>query len=346
MHCPNIKHNLSWSVGGTVNPCNNLINFPNSKNVDEMYNLTEYRELITNDRSSYCQRCWDKESLGIVSKRQSDIKLHEVYSKIDDGYLKIDAAIGMVCNAACRTCGPSSSSLWQQYEQNYTTIKSETPNQDLWSTINKNLNRVLQLDFGGGEPWLNQVDEQILAFEQLIEQGLARRVKLRYNTNGSLYPRRLLETFSHFRSVEITLSLDGLDKQFEYIRYPLKWETVVSNVQELQQLSSKFSNIKLTVNYTVSVLSFLYANKFLHWANSNNLPNVNWNIVTIPEIYNIKHLPLSAKQQITTDCMFYDLVAKDPDPTWATKFFAETKRLDHNRNQSFSDTFPELQAIL
>jgi len=348
MHCPNLKHNLSWFVNGRLKPCNNMVNFPTFSTVQEMQQSQPYQDVVSDPQSPYCQRCWDKESLGITSKRQADLKTHEIYAKINPDYLKIDAAIGVTCNAACRTCGPPNSSLWQQHERKYHGVNLQTvvEGHDLWPTVDANLDRILQMDFGGGEPWLNQVEEQIAALEKLISQGSSKQIKLRYNTNGSVQPRALLEKFPYFRSVEITLSLDDVGSRFEYNRYPLTWSTVLENVSVLKQIAQENANVFLKINFTVSVLTFLYAESFLTWAKDNNLPDVNWNIVTLPEIYSIKSLPVTVREKLNPGQMFYDLVAKSPLPDWREKFFAETQRLDQQRQQSFNDTFPELQAII
>jgi MoaA/NifB/PqqE/SkfB family radical SAM enzyme len=325
-----------------------MVDFPTCSTVKEMYSSSAYQAVVADSQSPYCQRCWDKESLGITSKRQADTKLHKVYNTIDPDYLKIDAAIGVICNAACRTCGPPNSSLWQQNEKKFHGLNLQTIVQghDLWPTVENNLDRILQLDFGGGEPWLNQVEEQEKIFEQLIVKGLAKRIKLRYNTNGSVQPRSLLEKFSHFRAVEITLSLDDREHRFEYNRYPLVWNEVVDNVAVLKQLSRDHNNICLTVNYTVSVLTFLYAQEFSTWARTNGFTDVNWNIATLPKIYSIRSLPNSVKEQLDPTQMFYDLVAKNPLTDWKEQFFVETNRLDQQRKQSFADTFPELWSLL
>lgn len=345
--CPNLKHNLSWKVTGLVDPCNHLTDFPQFETVEKLYNSAEYLQLVTDHasgcRPTACQRCWDKESIGMSSKREIDIKLDNIYSKLDKNYLKVDAAIGDICNAACRICDSSSSTTWQQIDKKFFGISvQKTNNSDLWSHMNNNLDKILQLDFGGGEPWLNKVEEQIEIFEKLIKSEQSRLIKLRYNTNGSVQPRALLEKFQFFREVEITLSLDDIEDRFEYNRYPLKWDKVLSTIQVLKQLADEYKNINFTVNYSVSVFTWPYAQEFEQWAVKNGLSRINWNIVTIPWVYSIKSLPKKVKETVDPAHKFYDLISKDSKDNWSVEFQKLTQQLDQQRAQDFNQTFPEL----
>jgi hypothetical protein len=341
--CPNLKHNLSWKVSGLVDPCNHLTDFPQFQTVEQLYQSKEYLQLVDDQVNgkypTACQRCWDKESIGLPSKRESDTRLDNVYSKLNTNYIKIDAAIGDICNAACRICDSTSSTTWQQLDKKFfgTTIKKHTQ-LDLWQYINGNLDKLLQLDFGGGEPWLNNINDQINVFEKLIESGRSKLIKLRYNTNGSIQPQTLLEKFQYFREVEVTLSLDDIGNRFEYNRYPLKWDKVLSTIQYLRRLS----NAHLTINYSVSVFTWWYVQEFKSWAIDNGLDYINWNIVTTPWVYSIKSLPNTIKETVDPTHQFYELISKNPRNNWLTEFWKLTHLLDQQRGQDFNQTFPEL----
>ena len=353
MKCKNVKHNLSWTVTGSVSPCNNLTYFPKFSTVDLMHNSEAYKELLQDHKneqpSRYCQRCWDKEALGLASKRINDNNQHTVYTRLNPNYLKIDAAIGDICNAACRICGPDSSTMWQEQNRKFgdiVDIDRQLSTNEVWTCATNNSDRLLQLDLGGGEPWLNNVAEQIALFDILIETGQAQFVKLRYNTNGSVKPKSMLDKFKYFREVELTLSVDDIDNRFEYNRYPLKWNNVWKNIEHLLDLSRIHSNISITVNYTVSVFTFYYATEFEKWAQSVGITRVNWNILAIPLIYSIKALPVLIKNQLDPTMPFYNLVAQTPQPNWLELFSNLTDKLDKQRMQTFSRTFPELNKLI
>lgn len=343
MLCPNVKHNLSWQVNGQLSPCNNIVNFPACYSLQEMHDSSAYKKLLEDTeseiKSEFCTRCWDKESLGLKSKRQVDIELDKIYKRIKKNYLKIDSALGSVCNAACVICGPESSSLWQKY---FPINKLENKS-EIWEICQNNLDDIIQLDFGGGEPWLNQITQQEKLFDDLIKLGLSKNIKIRYNTNGSLFPKSVLDKLENFRQVEITLSIDDIGDRFEYNRWPLKWPVVFENVKKLRQLSESHPNIVLTINYTVSVFTYLRAEQFSTWAKEIGIDKINYNILTDPKLYSIKNIQL---RNAANKTVFDDLVGTDPMTNWSNIFLEKLTEFDNVRNTNWRKTFPELQELI
>lgn len=348
MLCYNVEHNLSWNVTGQVKPCNWLDTFPGSVSIEEMKNRSEYRLLQADNandvKNNYCQKCWDKELLNQVSKRQFDNKINQTYLKLKPNFVKIDAAIGDRCNAACVICGPDSSTLWQK--ELYGKILRVQSKTELWEEIYRCQDNILQIDFGGGEPWLNDVEQQIKVLTTLIQNGVASKIKLRYNSNGSIYPKQLIDCFDKFRQVEITLSIDDIESRFEYNRFPLKWDSTLLNLSQLIDLEKNNAKIKLTINYTISVFTFLYAQDFEQYSQQLGITDVHWNILHSPQLFNIKSLPLSCKQQVSESNIFYKLIANNPMENWNEMFFSAMHRLDSRRGTDFKQTFPELYSLL
>lgn len=349
MLCHNIRHNLAWDVTGKVKPCNWLDTFPGKTSVSELLASPEFQQLDhdnQNDtRNAYCQKCWDKESLGAESKRQTDNRAAEIYLKLRPNFLKIDAAIGDKCNAACVTCNPQASSGWQK--ELWQTILPVRTNQELWQHIYDNRRNLIQLDFGGGEPWLNDLPRQLELYQILVQEDLAKHIKIRYNTNGSLYPKQLINFFDKFREVEITLSLDDCGNRFEYNRWPLQWNAIHQNLNQFVDLEQKHAKIKLTVNYTVSVFTFLYFESFVKYSsNVLGLPRVSPSVLHTPIEYNIKSMPQSIKDRIPDSNVFYNLISTTPLDLWKEKFWQRVNELDIRRGLDFKKTFPELYHIL
>lgn len=343
MTCPNIKHNLSWKSQGSVNPCNQLVDFPGHDSVQAMRDSQAYRQLLDahadDQKPIWCRRCWEKETIGLTSKRQHDISLHDIYQRIDPDYVKIDGAIGQLCNAACRICGPSSSSLWQQLDPSWQiTPVSST----IWFELERLKDHVIQMDFGGGEPWVNDVQQQIKLFDQMILSKRSEIVKIRYNTNGSIWPRHLIDRLLRFRELEITISLDDVAERFEYNRWPLKWTVVNDNLDKFLDLQTRHDSVRLTINFTVSVWTWQRADAFQDWANSRGLDRINFNILTNPEIYAIHGLPSVAKNRGTR---FDDLVSTRPMPQWWQHFCQINQHHDKQRGQNWQNIFPELLDI-
>jgi len=342
--CINPLRNLSWTATGYVTPCNNMTKFPKSESVTQMKQTQEYQDLLkdnsTGVNSSFCQRCWDKESVGLVSKRQSDNTLDQIYSRLDPNYIKIDAAIGDVCNAACRICGPDSSTMWQKIVPTWESHRTETT---VWTEAMDTANHVLQLDFGGGEPWANAIPEQTALLQKIISLDRQHLVKIRYNTNGSLWPTRLISLLEQFRQVEITLSLDDIESRFEYNRWPLKWSVVQDNIQKFVELQLTY-NIKITINFTISVFTWQRVEAFIDWAHKQGIGHINFNILTHPWVYSIKSLPVDVKNSLPPT-IFDNIVSSTAHDNWKEEFTQITRQLDQQRDQSFEKTFPELNII-
>ena len=231
--------------------------------------------------------------------------------------------------------------MWQKIVPTWSQPTTEST---VWTEAMNRADHVLQLDFGGGEPWANAVPEQTALLEQIIALDRQDLVKIRYNTNGSLWPSRLIELLQQFRQVEITISLDDIESRFEYNRWPLKWSVVNANLDKflLLQISS---NVKITVNFTVSVFTWQRAQVFKDWAIGRGLGQVNFNILLDPWIYSIKSIPVDVKNTLPTT-IFDNIVSSTAHDDWKQTFFKVTNELDQQRNQSFVKTFPELGNIL
>ena len=98
--------------------------------LEEIYH-SEYmqnlrKDFLAGNKPATCQRCWDEEAAGRVSKRMnSRIRLKEYYDSVDwnnldpDQLWFIDLKLGNICNLKCRICGSWSSSKWAKEEIDY-----------------------------------------------------------------------------------------------------------------------------------------------------------------------------------------------------------------------------------
>jgi hypothetical protein len=90
----------------------------------------------------------------------------------------------------------------------------------------------------------------------------------------------------------------------------------------------------------------MYADAFLKWCHTQGLPKVNWNFVYKPRVYSIMAISPEIKEKLSTDSLFYDLVATDNYESWHKDFLALTAEVDSRRNQSIETVLPELYALL
>ena len=61
---------------------------------------------------------------------------------------------------------------------------------NFWADMEANIENIRYLEFTGGEPFLIEKGFKIL--EKCIEKGVAHKISLSYNTNGSIYPEKYI----------------------------------------------------------------------------------------------------------------------------------------------------------
>lgn len=175
----------------------------------------------------------------------------------DPSYVEIQ--IDRTCNGGCITCGPWHSSYWD-YEINKKLIKIQKPDyvNQILSIID--IQKTKKFNFLGGEPFLTDTDIKII--KEITDPS---QVDLQYTTNGSIYPGdERISLWKNFKSVLINLSIDGVGEKFEYIRYPLKWNSVTENIQRVRNLSTTV-NLKFKINHTVNIFNLYYLDEFIQW---------------------------------------------------------------------------------
>lgn len=176
----------------------------------------------------------------------------------DASYLELQ--LDKTCNGGCIICGPHNSSFWQQeVGQLIPSIRKRTPNivESILSIID--ISKTRKILFLGGEPFLSQVDETLLP--QIPDPSV---VNLQYTVNGSVYPtQQRIDQWRGFKSVLINFSIDGIGPRFDYIRYPLKWQVVKTNMQRM--LQEMPDSVHFKINHTINILNLYYHDEFEQW---------------------------------------------------------------------------------
>lgn len=191
-----------------------------------------------------CKRCQDIESIDGNSVRQGALKRHSILSNLKSDYLILAGVLDNVCNSACQSCNPGlSTKIGSLYGKKYIKID----NQKLFDGVP--WDRILEIDINGGEPTASP------RYQQLLE-NLPPEIKvLRVNTNGSRVLPNLVKILDRGIHVIVTLSLDGTEKIHDYVRWPIKWDDYLKTLQTYQEVSQRYSNLKLEAWTVVHVLN-------------------------------------------------------------------------------------------
>lgn len=358
---------LDISAQGNFKPCckyintiaDNLLDYENSVELADLKNQFSAGEMPVG-----CSRCWRDEEAGIPSKRQLDFEYTLKNYRDLDKYRIVSIPFGNTCNLACRICSPGSSSKWgtevryisdQLPEVKFYPHKKFYKQQNFVDEIFEKTKDALLFEFPGGEPFLTGVKEHLAFLERLVEYGNTKNTKLHYVTNTTLLPsEKFWNLWKNFKNVDIQLSIDGTEDQFEYNRWPASWNNSYKNIKSIQEKCQSADNMQLSISHTVSIFTVLYLDSFLKWCDSEKLPSPYLGLLSKPIHYSCKELPHSVKYKIAnlltdqrTESIKNDLLLGPESNNESMKTFAHyTTVLDERRSQSFKNTFPELFNLL
>lgn len=324
-------------------------------------------KFLTGERPAECKRCWNEEDAGGQSLRLRTFEYHPTaYQDLvetglwKNGPTEIVIKTSNVCNLACRSCaGWDSSYYWsegQHYQEQYGALKNNfiqvRPKMyhlaSNWT--NDDLKNVTKLNFFGGEPLLDKEHPEIL--QRIINSGRADRVTLFYSTNCQQTPgKQLLELWTQFRRVEVFFSVDGMDAQFEYLRWPGKWARTQRVIEWFLTLPVRYPKVDWYFQGSQCVSLFNVAS-YWHTADwlRKTLGDVYFNIVDHPNYLRMTALPEPAKLQIAEfipDSQIKQyLFIEQSNPEYLKQFVIWCKRQDQYRGQDFVKTFPETHALI
>lgn len=315
---------------GSVGPCcgangyskDTTLGSTHNHSLKEIWNDQPMRDLrlrmINNQPSDGCKRCYEQESAGFFSMRNSANKHHGHHinrvdttkpdGSVDDfSMVYWDVRFSNLCNLRCRSCGPEFSSSWYQdqlklapnYADSHKPLifagKYET---DLWEQLIDHIDDVEQIYFAGGEPMM--MDEHYRILEEL-ERRDKFDVRLIYNTNFTqtrLKDRSVFDYWKKFKSVAVGASLDDMGIRGEYIRKGTVWSEVEQNRRLMMQVCP---NVDFYISATVSILNAWHVPDFHRsWVEQGliHARDFNVNIVTDPAFYRLDIAPQNFKQEI------------------------------------------------
>lgn len=356
--------------------------------MEEVWNDAPYRNLRVNMladvKSKECVKCYEQESNGFVSMRNSANKNFGQHiglidnTKEDGTYedFKIryyDIRFSNLCNFSCRSCGSLFSSNWyneevkmygkREHPQFMYAGRDET---DMWEQMQQHIPHLEQIYFAGGEPLI--MEEHYKVLEELVRLGKF-DVRLIYNTNFSklrLRDKNVLEYWKLFKNVSVGASLDDSYQRGEYIRKGTKWDEIVRN---REQMLEHAPTVDFYVSSTVSLMNVWHQPEFhQEWVNKGYIRAQDWNVNILqgPDRMRIDVLPQEYKKAIEERLLQHInwLEPKDHlkravngykgiisfmngnDRSYLLdKFFAVNDRLDESRNEKFEEVFPEYKEL-
>lgn len=336
------------------------------------------KTMLAGEVPASCKKCYDEEAQGISSKRiwetgtwhYEGVDIPELIRQTaEDGTVPyklqyLDLRLGHTCNLKCIMCSPHDSSQWvgdhkkvfpliqspiirSQMEwdkNNFDNYWHERP--EFWEQIFDQIPNIKQLYFAGGEPLV--IKEHKIFLEEIVRRGYAKNILLRYNSNGTIITDELIELWSKFRKVKVSISLDGIGDRVEYIRYPLDFKTVEENLWKLENAPS---SIETSIELAVQILNIKHIPEFLKWKIQSDFKKlnqgknvlgqslggglVNFHLLWIPTWMNIRALPKQDKVEVRQ--LFADLKVWLQDNYTTDKEFWETNPYGWKRWEGILD---------
>jgi MoaA/NifB/PqqE/SkfB family radical SAM enzyme len=369
---------LQISNNGRTGPCPytaNVWNFDKFKTIKEKWNSKELENLrsdfLSDKQSAICKRCWRDEKAGKKSLRQrlnnfgikneNEVRSKNLQTKVFQRYVsnleykefpKILTLIpGNGCNLSCVTCGPNSSSKWVSESKNYKKNNIIEVKKN-WNMLDKEYEDIVEnsiylqkIELFGGEPFYNKKNRQLL-IEKIVDKGTSKDIILYFNTNGTHFDQTYVSFLAkNFKKIEIRVSIDGINEQFEYLRYGAKYKNVIENCK-------KFNQIKKTdfeIICTVSPYNFLYLEEY-----DEEFKKYGWsvfyNLTSYPDRMMLFNIPDIVKKNIKLSSKFKDIENyinnKNYDPMHWQEFVNYTKLIDKNRALKMAEIFPKFYELV
>ena len=182
----------------------------------------------------------------------------------------INWKFGNHCNLACRMCAPGISSHFNKIlssSSNSLTHNLEKfmlyPKEDKIISASdvtfKKLKGMLPdlqcLQTSGGEPFLSTVLDKFL--KTAIKTKDCEHIDLDITTNGTKFIKEKLDLISKFKYIRFTVSIDGTDSIYNYIRYPFKYNILKKRLEYLAEYIKEYDlGHKTTV--TIVCMGMIY----------------------------------------------------------------------------------------
>lgn len=310
-------------------------------------NLKELRETNLQNRWDIgCNTCFLNEASGHTSFRTGMSNSLNMNASLS-GPTRLDLQFDIGCNLACRTCGPHSSSFWAKHLKE-NNLPGASPYK---SRVEEMLHILKRMDlsnlqvvvFCGGETLLGNAYWRVAEYLSQAKPNIT----LCFQTNGTqTIPKRYYETIEKFDLVKLNISLDGVGKRFEYLRWPASWNQVTDNILELKENIPV--NSMFVVEETISVMNILYQHELELWLadhfSTNRLGDKN------DHTKHLAHATFSLGSStrelvdLLCDNNLQSFISDDwqENPALVQKMVDEVKLFDRIRNQKFADTFPEV----
>jgi len=303
--------------------------------------------------------------------------------------ISLDIRFSNLCNAKCIMCEPLYSTLWYEDHERvfgtpyfnsglkkYNIIKTpkvtggHTFSSDMpewrddprwWKQLDELAPHLQHIYITGGEPFLQPQHDVFL--DKLIDGGYAKNIVLEYDTNLSVMNKKILERLSKFKDIILRISTDDVGPQYELIRHPLKFDTLLKNMSLLKDygLDKKID----TITTCIGIYSMYAPMRMYETFAPMGYDRYFIRILRSPKAVDMAYLPRKIKEKVINDYdgsnflphfhkthvagylkNNFDLVDDEQAKQHMNSFVRYMEGLDKIRGTDWKATFPEIVDLL
>ena len=323
---------LSTGTNGRVKLCcraDDSIGNIRENSLKDIWNSSVMKEIrqkmFNNERVDMCQVCWELEDVGATSLRQmKNTQFKKLFSlhidKLRPDFSMpfnipvIELKLSNLCNLRCRMCHPGNSTSWLKdwdtvydiYTANEMSYFREPDHRTKMNFFNKdtffqNIKRLGPhlnvLEFAGGEPLMDPLHWRVLEDVSPWSEN----IQLKYSTNLSKLEMgrfNALKEWSKFKSLDLSISVDGYPELNDYIRTDLNTKDLFDNIKKVKNEMDSLT-ITMRAALCLSVYNVLRLPECYDWITKTLEICVHGNYVKHPSFLNVQTLPPEIKQSLS-----------------------------------------------
>lgn len=357
-------------------------------------------DMLENKRNDICKVCWDVEDVGGKSYRLHSTppgcKSQHASFDVDNPKLQsYDFGFGENCNLRCRMCYPGlSNKLSHDYKyfvnnkidthaidgfdyikdkrksgknfgpyhlhtrkNSHNTVEFWDKNEQ-WQNILDNIDNLRQIKATGGETTLSEGFIELI--DHAIDTNNSKNIMLEFHSNGTKFTNSFVDKMKLFGECRINLSIDSVDKNYEYIRYPMNFKKLESSISNLlDKWTDQDPPLSIVLVSVFTCLNAHYLYDLYEWYKKNIKDKISRSSFYIDKLWpenkfiNAKFLPKKQKLEIINvlnlikkeNIVYVDNIIKyleqhvDYKPTKQDKknMIKEITIFDLSRNQLYKD---------
>jgi sulfatase maturation enzyme AslB (radical SAM superfamily) len=273
MYCPRLDHFVRFNPNGTLGRCGHMVNAPQFDTLEQMDSSAWLTDIKSKPDTwpKECIRCQQTEQINNTSIRLNAIEFGKKQTRSD--YLIVGGVLDNICNSACQSCNQSlSTKIGSLISNDYPIIDNSIA---FWQLP---LDRVVHLDINGGEPSASK------NYRNILKNIPPSVTSVRINTNCSMVIPEIQQLLDRDVHLTVTVSLDGIGRVHDYVRWPIKWENFERNLDIYRNMGIQ----ELNTWTTVSSLNIGDLKNIFMYTKTQGLDH-SWALLEQPSVLSVKY---------------------------------------------------------